>query len=167
MNADDDVIGCIIHALVQRDHTLNSWFALLLTSNATYLQLRRLRLRRDLRRVIDAAETVVERWVTMANDALLATYNSDGRVEPGQPYGRNWMAQISRRAAGIPYTNLQALTHASVMVLEGCEMPRPRPATETAWSEHENYFLDGLPSEFYYTFGSKRTGLKAWSVTKG
>ena len=153
MNADDDVISCIIRAVVRRDRTLNAYYALLLTSHATYLSLRRLCLQGDLRKVVDAEGADVDRWVRMANDALLATYNSDGRVEPGQPYGRNWMAQVSRHAAGIPYTNLQALTHASVMVLEGCEMPRPRPETEVAWSEHETYFLDGLPAEFYSTFG--------------
>lgn len=152
MGLEHDALQCIGEAVWQSDPLLNAWYALLLTSQEVHWTLRELRPRGGPADGLEVAKQIVIRWVEIFNDMLLATFNGAGRVTPVQPCGRNWMAQLSRRAVGLLYTNLQALTQASILVLEGCEMPLPRPVDPSPDVPHR-YFLEGLPEEFYKTLG--------------
>ena len=163
MSLGNDILQCIIDAVVQRDQLLNAWYAWLFSSQEVYGTLLELRPQlepgfRDCNGdgpadELEATKHTLIRWVQMANDMLLATFNGGDRSTPSEPCGRNWLARQSRQAVGLPYTNLQVLAQASVLVLEGCESPLPRPPAPTLAAPH-HYYVEGLPEEFYKTLGT-------------
>ena len=158
MDLGDDVIRHIVTVLVERDQLLNAFYAWIFTNTKVNETLRRL-YPRDEDNEVEEAEQRLNKLNLVLNDALLATFNNVNRVDPVAPHGDSWFAQLLRSTVSLPFTNLTALTHTSLMVLEHLERPTPPPDSGGSRADNRlpyhggSYFLGGLPVEFYSIFG--------------